>query len=111
MYVRVRYEGLVELTFTSRDEKRCSIVTIAAAVGWYVQRSVVYVCRDEQRGTKNYDEQRCCHRRHAALQSDPTTTWRDIDLCAFRCNQMAVLDSLGQTNSSDETQESQLKQR
>ena len=59
------WSGVISLTFTSKDEKRCFIVAITAAE-LYAQRCVVYWCRHE-RGPKNYDEQRCCHRRHAAL--------------------------------------------
>lgn len=46
----------MQLTFTSRDEKRCFIVTIAA-VGVVCRVSVVCVQVMNERGPKNYDEQ------------------------------------------------------
>ena len=47
-------EAWDEVTFTSRDEKRCFMIAIAAL--WYLQEAWVHVCTSTRRGPKNYDE-------------------------------------------------------
>lgn len=72
-------------TFTSKDEKRCFMVTIAAAVGWYVQRSVggcVQSSRGVQKTTMSrgvvIDVMRLCSQTPLRLH-----VGRDVDLHAF----------------------------